>query len=417
MVQTTVPNPSGCNQHRENAILEDIPDLKERLQRYIDEGVMKDIPDQLNTDVPGSNVSPSSVKRFFTLFKIKTVRKSGLSRLAKVTEIVKVKQDDPLERWGGRVVKEKLARKGVHVTRENTLFPDDPVVVAARHPLTRKLHKHGLWSAGPNETWCADGHKKLTLCMGIDIWGIIDKYGRIELGNFAVPNARDSNVPPALWLRVVKKQGGMSVSNTCDKGSELGKLITLATNLCAKYSPYLDENVLPTVTACKSTKNITRERSWRPLYEKDLSNISHVYKTGQIAAGFHPNDAFHEGIARWNWAQIVQRQLDDLIVENSLHRVRKQKILLPSGARQIDMYKNPKKYGGADSLLIPIPAEEIDRLLALYDKPQLTQFGTDDEVALYSDLHQSVGSPKFIPSGGWNIFKQMVNLYRTRTAM
>jgi hypothetical protein len=44
--------------------------------------------------------------------------------------------------------------------------------------------------------------------MGIDVWGVIDKNGRLEQGLWAVPNARDPNLPPALWLRVVKKRKG-----------------------------------------------------------------------------------------------------------------------------------------------------------------------------------------------------------------
>ena len=62
----------------------------------------------------------------------------------------------------------------------------------------------------------------------------------------------------------------------------------------AKYQPNLDENVLPTVRAVKSTKNITRERAWRPIWERDLANIAHVYKSGAIEAGYHPNDPFHQ---------------------------------------------------------------------------------------------------------------------------
>ena len=61
--------------------------------------------------------------------------------------------------------------------------------------------------------------------------------------------------------------------------------------------PDLDENLLPAVTACKSTKNITRERAWRPLYESELANVQHEYKTGLIDAGYHPNDELHRCVA------------------------------------------------------------------------------------------------------------------------
>ncbi len=88
---------------------------------------------------------------------------------------------------------------------------ENPEATAARHPRTRKVHHHGLHSSGPNEEWCADGHEKILLCMGIAIWGIIDKCCRLELGLWAVPNARLADVPPALYLRLVRKLGGKNL--------------------------------------------------------------------------------------------------------------------------------------------------------------------------------------------------------------
>lgn len=85
---------------------------------------------------------------------------------------------------------------------------DDPDAAAARHPETRKVHHTGLWSIGPNEEWCVDGHEKLLNLMGIAIWGIADKFARIELALWAVPNARLADVPPALILRLILKLGG-----------------------------------------------------------------------------------------------------------------------------------------------------------------------------------------------------------------
>ena len=122
----------------------------------------------------------------------------------------------------------------------------------------------------------------------------------------------------------------------------------------------------------------------------------------------------NRGLARWVWAQIVQARLDNHVIENGLHRVRKQKkTLLPSGGRRIDMYQSPERFGGED-LIIDIPEEDIDRLLAEYDNHRLTQFGTDAEVALYSDLHVAIGAPAFVTRDGWRIFSQMVELYIER---
>ena len=79
----------------------------------------------------------------------------------------------------------------------------------AHHPNTRKVHHHRLWSSGLNEEWCIDGHKKILLSIGIGVWGIIDKYARLELSLWAVPNPRQIDLPPALYLRLIRKKKGI----------------------------------------------------------------------------------------------------------------------------------------------------------------------------------------------------------------
>lgn len=84
--------------------------------------------------------------------------------------------------------------------------------------------------------------------MGIGVYGIIDKYSRLEIGLWAAPDVRHIDVPPALYLCAVREQGGMfprcllklflthfdvgiPVSTTSDKGGELGKFIALQIGL------------------------------------------------------------------------------------------------------------------------------------------------------------------------------------------
>jgi hypothetical protein len=122
-------------------------------------------------------------------------------------------------------------------------------------------------------------------------------------------------------------------------------------------------------------------------------------------------------LAQWVWGHIVQVRLDGLVRENGTHRIRKQKsTLLPSGARRIDIYKNPEDYGGRNQL-IKIPSEDIDKLLAEYDQDGVTEFGgTPAQRRLFTDLYRGIGGLAFVPKNGWPIFTSMVNLYRARLA-
>lgn len=93
---------------------------------------------------------------------------------------------------------------------------------------------------------------------------------------------------------------------------------------------------------------------------------------------------------------------------NGTHRVRKQPgRLLPSGGRRINFYTKPHEYGGTDQL-IDIPVEDIDKLLAEYDRPDLLQFGSDEMVALCETLYAGVGSPAVSALVGWPVFTQMI---------
>ena len=51
-------------------------------------------------------------------------------------------------------------------------------------------------------------------------------------------------------------------------------------------------------------------------------------------------------LARWIWAQALQKRLDEYVAKYNTHTIRTQKIALPSGAPPRDIYNNPEKYGG-----------------------------------------------------------------------
>ena len=101
----------------------------------------------------------------------------------------------------------------------------------------------------------------------------------------------------------------MPLTITGDKGSELGLLIALITmmrysnslfflswtykTLRARFQPFLSEENLPAFKAVKSIYNITRERSWRPLWHKELENIAHIYNLGKASSGYTESDIVH----------------------------------------------------------------------------------------------------------------------------
>ncbi len=102
----------------------------------------------------------------------------------------------------------------------------------------------------------------------------------------------------------------MALTVTGDKGSEVGILISLVMTM--RYSssvdelvrliiivsrncfqPFLPEDQLPAFKAVKSVYNITRERGWRPIWEKELGNVAHEYQIGKVKADYIEGDPVH----------------------------------------------------------------------------------------------------------------------------
>ncbi len=51
-------------------------------------------------------------------YEIKTVRKHGLTEDEIGVAILKLAEEDPLGRWGVRLIQEKLAQMEIHVSRQ-----------------------------------------------------------------------------------------------------------------------------------------------------------------------------------------------------------------------------------------------------------------------------------------------------------
>ncbi|KAF7310286.1 hypothetical protein MIND_00402600 [Mycena indigotica] len=303
------PGPSKFkgNQHRRGRLVDQHPELPRLIQKCIDEHVRQEnIPDTLLKE-NGIKIGLRSVERIIQKHNLCTTRHSNLTDIEKVTAILSLVEDDPLGRWGGRRVKEKLALDTVHISLpqindvQRTLNAD---AVSKRHPATRKVHKSGLFSSGPNEEWCIDGHEKIFESMGIGIYGIIDKYSRKELLLLAMRSVRRANIPPALYLRLVHELGGMPIQTTTDMGTETGILAALQTSLREQSFPELSLEVVPAHRSVKSVYNITRERNWRPLWEKELANVRYQYEAGKIEAGYHPADPIHQEVAVFVWGHL-----------------------------------------------------------------------------------------------------------------
>ncbi|KAF9033382.1 hypothetical protein BJ165DRAFT_1598800 [Panaeolus papilionaceus] len=406
-------NAHGANQHGQSGWVTRYPNLPARIQELLNSNYyVKEIPQALCDSDLKIEISERSVKRIISKYKLKTVRKNTMTIEEKAYEILKATREDAVQGWGSRLIKERLASDGVHIAREDIEAirkHENPAAVAARHPRTRKVHSHGLFSAGPNEEWCLDGNEKIFHSMGIAIYGINDMYSRRELILIAVPNARSVDVPTTVYLQTVKKFGGMPVMTTSDMGTEVSKLIPMVETLRALVQPMLPEN-LPAFRTTKSTFNITRERAWGPLYKKELSNVLCFYNAGKIRIGYQEDDQYHRDVALWVWSKVVQDILDRYLIFQQNHRIRFQKnSLLPTGGQPINFFEHPERWNGTN-LLVEVPNSQIEEFQKVYDKPEALKFGNQAIRDFCEQRYAAIGAPELKSYTAWVIFATMLGL-------
>ncbi|KAF8519694.1 hypothetical protein JB92DRAFT_3112223 [Gautieria morchelliformis] len=396
-------NESGKNQHG-SSVLADHEFWTPIIQHYLNKGLrQRDMPEQIAKDHDGQKISTRSISWLINKYGLKTARQPCLSLSEMGDSILQVTEEDPLASWGIRRIQEQLRVNSTHLPHrfiQGFQFTRDPTEAAARFAGNKTITRKGLVSPGPNEEWCVDGHEKLKEQMGIEVWGICDKYSRRELALWAVPNSRLAIVPPALYLMLVKEKKGIPLQTTSDKGSETGQLAAMQTALCVE--------TLPPHRFVKSVHNITRERGWRPLWHKDLKNVLLAWREGQLEVGYIDSNPTHRMMGVWLWAQVVQSHLDNARQLNGVHRVRRQDhVLLPTGGRVEDFYNNPEKYGG-ENILIPVDEDTISQLLAEHVPQRLFQFGTDESHALATELFTQVGSPALTSLNAWEVWHAMM---------
>ncbi|KAJ3791499.1 hypothetical protein GGU11DRAFT_751664 [Lentinula aff. detonsa] len=200
-----------------------------------------------------------------------------------------------------------------------------------------------------------------------------------------------------------------TLQGSTDRGSEVRDAFSIHSILRQHFAPDLVEELIPSWNFLVSYRNITVERSWRPVFEKWGVNILTFYNTGLYSGDFKPDDELHKQTAAWIWYPLVQRELDIFCLEQNCHCVRKQnEKLLPSGGSADDFYSYPEKYGG-EQCSIEVDMRVIDQLLdeAVEGKQHMCYVDEDFE-QLAIAAHVAIGFPAITLHSAWSVFRHMI---------
>ncbi|KAJ7792503.1 hypothetical protein B0H14DRAFT_2930834 [Mycena olivaceomarginata] len=296
--------------------------------------------------------------------------------------------------------------RGNHMpeSEKTQIILDEPRVVKAildlaghkigqykRHPKRRKkIIRTPLTSIGPHEEWSMDGHDKLNRA-GFGTHGIRDKWGGKFLHYRVLPSNRYAVVVGVVYLECVKKHGGIPVQGSSNRGSEVRDAHAFQTTLRQHFAPDLLDTVIPAWMFLPSTRNITVESGWRPLFYTWGVNVL-------------------EQTSNWIWFPAIQRSLDQFCEQNN-HRIRKQKNkILPSGGTPNEFCSNPTAYGGKDCLIL-VDEDVIDQLLeeARAEAHEHMRYVDDEFDVLAQEAYMTLGEPEITLQNAWTVFRAMVD--------
>ncbi|KAK7016113.1 hypothetical protein R3P38DRAFT_3321542 [Favolaschia claudopus] len=346
-------NPTGRNQHARVPPLEDIAD---QIRKYHAENP--------TFKTHGIKIGRSKLAKYISQLGLSTSSRGNRMPKDEQTQLVLDElSKDPLQTRGPRVVKEALNLAG-HKIGRNTIsdimhdFQEEGFL--KRHPRSKKK------TIFRTPLTLLDGHDKLNVA-GFGVYGIRDKWGGTYLHYRVLPSNRYADVVGVVYLECAKKYGGniqykqFRIFPT--HGSEVCDAHAVQVTLRNEYSDY-DPVLIPAWEFLLSTRNITIESGWRPLFYTWGVNVLEFYPSGLNDGFFEPGNVIHEQTSNWIWFPAVQRSLDEFChQQQNNHRIRKQPAkLLPSGGTPNEFVANPTAYGGEDCL-VEVPKPVLDRLL------------------------------------------------------
>ncbi|KAF7373543.1 hypothetical protein MSAN_00564700 [Mycena sanguinolenta] len=402
-------NPSGKNQYPSVPSIEEMAEL---LHDYHKKNPNFKYPDYIAALMNDHSIRIGRSKLALYLKQLglsTSSRGNHIPEAEKTQLILDELAKDPHQTRGPRAIREALNLAGHKIARDDIsgvmhAFEEDGF--EKRHPRSKKsLVRTPLTSVGPHEEWSMDGHDKLNK-VGFGILGLRDKWGRKYLHYRVFPSNRYADTTGVFYLECAKKHGGIPTQVSSDRGSEVRDAYAFQTTLRQQFAPDLDPSLIPPWMFLDSTRNITVESGWRPLFYTWGVNVLEFFQSGLDDGFFEPGNYIHEQTSNWIWFPAVQRSLDQFCHEQNNHRIRRQHDkILPSGGTPNDFYANPAAYGGTDCL-IPVDEAVLDQLLqeardAAHEHMRYVDDGFND---FAQEAYAALGKPEITLQNAWTVF-------------
>ncbi|KAM5532498.1 hypothetical protein V8D89_013851 [Ganoderma adspersum] len=306
--------------------------------------------------------------------------------------VLDLKESDVQGRWGVAQVRQRLANKGVSISRDELrviLHDHFDFEFDRRFPgkMRDAIPRVPLDCIGPMHQVHVDDHEKLSseaLRLGtvtLPIYAFRDLWGGLVFMLVVLPNVRLASTCAHLYLDFVEDHGAIPLTMVSDKGSETVQMIEFQKLLRRDAAPEIPEHEFKPQVQVQSKHNTPVKGVWLWLREGEGHNIRDVILRGAI-----------------------DFDADDLLHVNNNHTVRRQKEKdLPSGTSPIHMWTCPTDMRPtAGDCQVNVRADIVR--------------GLRDEIGgeeARRQAYQFLGSPHITLTTAWAVFLAIVDELRS----
>ncbi|CAH1155551.1 unnamed protein product, partial [Phaedon cochleariae] len=221
----------------------------------------------------------------------------------------------------------------------------------------KRLRRRQYSNKGPNYLWHMDSYDKLKP-YGICINGCIDGFSRQIIWLQAGPSSSDSKVIGGYYMNALKMIKGCPKTLRSDFGTENTLVERMQKALHQTFNEATSER--PPFLYGSSTHNQRIEAWWSILRKHNAQfwiNLFEMLRDDNLYDGTF----LDKSLVQFCFMQLVQRDLDEVVLEWSVHKIRPSRNSNSPSGRPCIMFEMPSLYQ-TRSYLIEVPSFALDAL-------------------------------------------------------
>lgn len=282
----------------------------------------------------------------------------------------------------------------------------DPAGVAMRK--RGAIRRRVYYSAGPNESWCYDGHDKLSE-WHLYIYGCRDAFSGKWIWLQVSWIAKDPRVLCGFFLKAIQRHKVIPFSTRSDCGTETVEAVSYQYKLHEILGTNLD--IKTTHKYVRSVHNIKIESAWA-IFRKSIGHSLELLLESAVTNEiYNPNNLLQRYIFWFLFLPFIQETLDSYadLSDNKPRQKSKNGHVLPRAAPNLVNY-NPTSFE-AENCGFGYEGDVeyfLENAIALAQaEPEISQFAPADFMEAADLVMTQIGRPVITFNNIWEVFTRM----------